>query len=256
MNNIYEATKLIGDTYSEQIKNQSLEVIKYLVHKLKHTFGVSYEIMNIFYAEKDLYSSFSDTEKELVELSGILHDLGRFYQHSDGHILDNHIFNHGKYAVDLLSKIERFNNPILLFAIESHNGLAINYDNPFYKQLSEQDKYTAMQIAKLLRDADKLENIKFFIYNGMPALVADNDKGTLSDSVKEALKNHKQVDYKIIQTKSDRVTNGLSWINDIYFDSTKKIIKDIGFIEKGIQVAKLYGATEQDCEFLKKVLVI
>lgn len=38
--------------------------------------------MNIFYFTKEVYEAFDEEDKELVELSAILHDLGRLYQHN------------------------------------------------------------------------------------------------------------------------------------------------------------------------------
>ncbi len=132
MNKIYLATKMIGDAYSAQVVNQNEGITAWLAHKLKHSFGVSLEIMNILYGEKEICDSLTKDEKELVELSGILHDLGRFYQHKDGLHLSNSEFNHGEYAVKLLKDNPNFNNPIILFAIQEHNQIAIRYDNPYY----------------------------------------------------------------------------------------------------------------------------
>ena len=253
MNKIYLATKLIGDTYSKQIVDQNEEVSLWLLHKLKHTFGVVHDIMNIFYEEKDLYNFLTDEEREIVELSAILHDLGRFYQHKDGRHLLNDEFDHGLEAVKILKDIPEFNNPILLFAIGEHNRFAISYDNPYYQQLNEHDKKVADIVAKLLRDADKLENIRDFIYHGVPKrLYKFTSLEPLSENVKLAVKNKKSVLRSDMKTSSDRVADYLAWIYDINYQTTKSIVKNLGFIDSGIKFAKLSGATDEDCELLKE----
>ena len=255
MNKIYLATKLIGDTYSKQIIDQNEDITLWLVHKLKHTFGVAHDIKNILFTENDLLNFLSDEEKELVELSAILHDLGRFYQHRDGQRLSNEEFDHGTEAVKILKDINEFNNPILLFAVEEHNKLSIRYDNPYYLQLNEHDKKVADIVAKLLRDADKLENIKDVVYHGVSRHLYKFPKlEPLSEKVKSAIKNKKSILYADLKTSSDRVADFLAWIYDVNYETTKNIIKDLNFIEKGIEVAKLSGASEEDCQLLREYI--
>ncbi|MCR5506458.1 MAG: HD domain-containing protein [bacterium] len=255
MNKIYLATQIIGDTYSQQVIGQNADITVWLVHKLKHTFGVAHDIMDILYKEKDIYNFLTDEERELVELSALFHDLGRFYQHKDGRHLSNSEFDHGQYAVDLLKEDSNFNNPIILFAIGEHNKFAINYDNPYYQQLSEHDKRVAEITAKLLRDADKLENIKDVIYHGIPRLIHKFPSlEPLSENVKLAVKNKKSVLRSDMKTSSDRVVDYLAWVYDINYQSTKDSVKNLNFIETGIKFAKLLGATDEDCELLKEYI--
>ena len=55
MENIYRATELISEAYGKFIGDASPEVRTWLVHKLKHTFGVAHDIMDIFQNEKAIY---------------------------------------------------------------------------------------------------------------------------------------------------------------------------------------------------------
>lgn len=256
MNNIYKATQLIGDTYAKQMIGENEYIQSWHVHKLKHTFAVASNIMDLLFSEKEIFESFSASEIELTELSAILHDIGRFYQHRDGRHLENSEFDHGKFAVELLKDNPDFNNPILLFAIEEHNQFAINFENPYYKNLSEHDKKVAEIIAKLLRDADKLENIKHFIYYGLSELHFNVPSIPLSDKVKEGIASRKQINSKFTNGKADKIANSLSWIYDIYFESTKEQIRNLKYIDFGIKEAKKYGATDEDCELLRKNLKV
>ena len=188
LSKMYKASKLICDTYGEQIKNASDQVQIWIIHKVKHTFQVSHEIMNILYHEKSIYDSFTEADRELTEVAAILHDLGRFYQHNKGQkILSSIEFDHGAAAVSLLKNNPDFNNPLLLFAIAEHNHRMIDYTNPLYANLSDSDKKKAEIIAKLLRDADKLDNIRHTIYTGYHYLDNNYPKGPLSAGIKEDL---------------------------------------------------------------------
>lgn len=256
MNKIYLATKMIGDAYSAQVVNQNEGITAWLAHKLKHSFGVSLEIMNILYGEKEICDSLTKDEKELVELSGILHDLGRFYQHKDGRHLSNSEFDHGEYAVKLLKDNPNFNNPIILFAIQEHNQIAIRYDNPYYTELSDHDKKVADITAKLLRDADKLENIKQFIYEGHPKLTYEITHEPMSEYVKNCVINNFQISNKIIKNTVDRIVGLLSWVHDINYETTKIQVRNLHYIEAGINEAITYGATAEDCELLRKYLKV
>ncbi len=255
LNKIYKATELIGNTYASQMKNQTEEVSAWLNHKLKHTFCVTHDIMNIMFHEKEIWNFLTSEEREIVELSAILHDLGRFYQHKNGVHLLNDEFDHGLEGVKILKNIPEFNNPILLFAIEEHNRIAIRYDNPYYLQLNEHDKKVAEIVAKLLRDADKLENIRDVIYHGIPKrLYKFNTFEPLSENVKLAVKNKTSVLRSDMKTSSDRVVDYLAWIFDINYQTTKDIIKDLNFIEIGIKTAKEVGASEEDLKLLNEYI--
>ena len=253
LNKIYRASQLILDTYGVQMQGASEQVQIWLIHKVKHTFQVSHEIMNILYHEKKIYDSFSNEDKELTELCAILHDLGRFYQHQKGQkILPSSVFEHGAAAVSLLKDNPDFNNPILLFAVAEHNKYQIDYQNPLYTKLNDQDKKKAEIMAKLLRDADKLDNIRHTIYTGYHYLDNNYPKGPLSEGIKADLKEHKPCKINDIFTASDRLATYLAWVNDIYFDYTKSVICDLGFVAFCMHEMQNFGATDDDVAFLNK----
>ncbi|MBR1604531.1 MAG: HD domain-containing protein [Alphaproteobacteria bacterium] len=262
MNKVYSATKLMCDTYAAQVQNTAEDVERWLTHKIKHTFQVTHEIMNIFYFTKEVYEAFDEEGKELVELSAILHDLGRLYQHNKKKILPSEEFEHGAAAVNILKKNELFNNPILLFAIGEHNHYQINYQNPYYLQLSDNGKKKADIIAKLLRDADKLDNIKHTVYCGANYVGKSETPLHLSDEIKTFLQQHRAICYINAQAKfedfsaAEKFIGHLSWINDIYFEYTKSAICDVKYVEVGLAKLKEFGVSEDDLAFLKKYLVI
>lgn len=252
MQKIYHATKIIADAYAEQIVNASPEVATWLFHKIKHSFGVAHDIMDILYHERKIFDSFSDDTRKLTEIAAILHDLGRFYQHRDGHHVGDSVYDHGVEAAKILEKnFPEFNNPILLFAIAEHNHFAINYQNPYFLQLSSEDKKIAEIIAKLVRDADKLENIRVLVYfhNNQ---IGTHPQGKLSPKIKEDILASRCAGYKSISNATDILTANMSWVHDIYFASTLRIIDDLGFIPLCLQLAQEQKADDEDIDFLQK----
>lgn len=250
MENLYRATKLIGDAYAKFIKDASPEVEAWLVHKLRHTFGVAHDIMDIFYGESKIYELFSPQERRLVEEAGILHDLGRFYQHKDGKHLSGKVFDHGAAAVKMLQDNPYFNDKRLLFAIYEHNRYKINYDNPMYLELSDADKTKADIMAKLVRDADKLENMRSFIYYDVVG-IGSLGSGTLSESVRQDLINHDTISHASVKNDADSAAIMLSWINDINFKTTAKKLQEFDFIDKCIKQMPARGASQDDIKFLR-----
>ena len=258
MQDIYLASQLICDTYEEQVKNANEKIQPFLIHKVKHTFQVAHEIMDIMFHEKEVYNSFTPQDKKIAELSAVLHDLGRFYQHYKGQrLLPSTEFNHGLVAAHLLKNNPKFNDPVLLFAIIEHNDHHINYENPYYLNLSEKDKKKAEIIAKLLRDADKLDNIRCTVYDGHHYFGDGYIDGPLSEEIKEDIKNHRQTSLENRRTSVDYIAYYLAWINDIYFDYTKKVVKELGFIDCLIdQIKNETHAPAEDIAFLQKYLTL
>ena len=264
MNNIYLASKLICDTYEKQVQKVTAEIETWLTHKLKHTFQVTHEIMDILYQEKDVYNAFSASDKELVELAALLHDLGRFYQHNKKQIFPSTQFEHGAAGVGVLKENPVFNNPIVLFAIAEHNHYEINYGNSLYQNLDREDKKKAEIIAKMVRDADKLDNIRHTIYTGDIYIPYNCPQGNLSEEVKTYLRNHQPINYheclKGKQTTSlnaaERFVLYLSWVNDINFEHTKSVIRNLGFVKFGLDHIQKMGVPKEDVSFLEKYLKI
>lgn len=253
MKNIYKATKLVGDAYAKQIVGASPEVEIWLVHKLQHTFNVAEEIMDIFFGEKDVYSLFNEEERRMVKIAAVLHDLGRFYQHKDGHYISGKEFDHGWEAVKLIKDIAGVNDPKILFAIAEHNHKAIDYENPIYKAMTPEEQHKADIMAKLLRDADKIENINCFVYFGMERLGTIPDGG-LSDGVKQDIVAKKTINYANVKTSSDSLAISLAWVNDIYYNTTVQKLKKLDFLNYGIEQIKERGASREDIAFLKEHL--
>ena len=255
LDKIYEATKLICNAYSSQYAKFKTkeDCEKYFLHKLKHTFAVAHTIIDIMIREDSIQPYLTTEVKELIELSAILHDLARFYQcDENGNFIPNYIFHHGAKAVDILKANPLFNNPILLFAISSHDLISIDYNSEYYTSLSDKDKKIADIVAKILRDADKLENMENFILHGIP--VFHHPNGSLTDIVRQSIIKKEFIDNKNLKTISDHSAIVISWVNNIYFDATKETIKKMNYVKILLNEFVKYGATAEDVKLVKEMV--
>lgn len=255
LDKVYEATKLICNAYSSQYAKFKTreDCEKYFLHKVKHTFAVAHTIIDIMIREDSIQPYLTTEVEELIELSAILHDLARFYQcDENGNFIPNYIFHHGAKAVDILKANPLFNNPILLFAISSHDLISIDYNSEYYTSLSDKDKKIADIVAKLLRDADKLENMENFILHGIP--VFHHPNGSLTDIVRQSIIKKEFIDNKNLKTISDHIAIVISWVNDIYFDATKETIKKMNYVKILLNEFVKYGATAEDVKLVKEMV--
>jgi hypothetical protein len=222
----------------------------WLLHKAAHTFAVAGTAEEIILCDDELAPLLRDeAEKDNAIYAAILHDLGRFYQHKDGVKLENSEFDHGRKAVELLSAMHMFDDPAILFAIDEHDEFAIDFANPYYAGLPENRKPASALIARLLRDADKLENIRNM------RIWRDNfhagEKAPLSVRMRKAIEIGGPASYNDGQNSTDEAAAVLSWIADLEFGYTRGAVKKSGFLEAGLGLMKERGATDGDVELVR-----
>lgn len=242
------------EKYNEQLKKfpSTEELRRYFNHKVKHTFAVSNTILDIMFNEKSIDEEYKIKNKQIIELAGLLHDISRFYQFDEkGKFIPNEIFRHGMKSVKIMEESGIIRNNILFFAISVHDLIAIDYENEIYKNLSSQEKKEADILAKLLRDADKFENMQNFIVNGYN-FFGKFEYGSLSAMTKNSIENQGIVDRKYIKTSSDVIADVIFWLNDIYYEATKTKIKQISYLEEMLNQLKAQGGTPEDITFIKK----
>ncbi len=179
---------------------------KEVAEKNLHTF---YVIENCRLLASSL--SLSREMTYLALLAGLLHDIGRFPQLSRWHTFrDRDSANHAALSTDwfLASPLpalltERQKN-LLLFAVYNHNA----------KILPPAPK-DALLLAKLLRDADKLD-----IYRVLSPTVSPSTKEGCSPALVRSFLAKEQADYSLMQTPDDRKLFRLLWLYDVNFPYT------------------------------------
>lgn len=184
---------------------------------------------------------------DLAELIGLCHDLGRFTQYEkyqtfndavsvDHAVLAIKLFDSCPYK-DELSERDLF---LMQFAIFNHNKKEIEYT----------DDEDARTLAKIIRDADKLDIYRVLhpyltsdSLKGAPNFVQANASHDVSPEFVDIFVEGKQADYRQIKTHGDRKLVRLLWVYDMNYTWTIKKLKETGYINEIIE--SLYPKTER-----------
>ncbi|MDR0367143.1 MAG: HD domain-containing protein [Rickettsiales bacterium] len=244
MNDRDSASKIILDAYFENLPRTSGDERSqaWMVHKVRHTFQVESAMTDIVSSMPGL----SEADARKAGVAALLHDLGRFYQ-----TLGDLSFRHGAHARALLQRIGKFDDPAILFAIEEHDKHAIDYANPLYAAMDAEAKKSAGTVAKLLRDADKLGNMRDFVRHYIPSLLSTRGSG-LSTEAREAVeRGGETVDYRLIKTKADEIAGLASWVVDINFAQTRGFIAELDYIATCAERMAAAGASPEECALVR-----
>lgn len=175
-----------------------------------------------------LNESFNDSDIELSNIVGILHDYARFPQWKKYKTYSDIVsIDHGNLGVELLfdcSEIEKFNINKSYYdevydSIKYHNKLSISEDISVHNKL----------LCKLIRDADKLDI--FYLYCIDKELFKQDDE-EISDALRETFYKKEQVDRRFVKSKNDNIILDLSMIFDLNFDYSYKYIKKNKIMDK------------------------
>ncbi len=178
----------------------------------------------------------SEEDIKLAELIALLHDIGRFEEITYLKQFDNATFNHAEHGVkmlfdeDLIRKFIKDNtyDEIIKVAIANHNRLAIE------DYLEER----ALLHAKIIRDADKLDNFRVKkeekIEAIFPGRVKDKEhieSSTVSDKVYETVLRKECVNIFDRQTALDCWVCVLAFVYDLNFKETFEVIKENNYVD-------------------------
>jgi hypothetical protein len=152
--------------------------------------------------------------------------------------------------VEFLAGMREFDDPVILFAIDEHDAYRVDFGNPFYTGLSEERKPMASLIARLVRDADKLENIRNMCLWSGAEFLFPTEKSPLSAHMREVIESGGPVLYKDGSNATDEAAGVINWISDLEFGYTRGAVEMAGFLEAGIAVMRERGATEEDVELV------
>lgn len=179
----------------------------------------------------------TDEEKDVAYICGLLHDIGRFQQLIDyGTFNDSQSVDHAAYSLEVLEK-ENFldeltaeQSQMVLTAIKYHNKRQLP------KDLNEEDR----KYAKLLRDADKLDILKVITdYYTNPREVPNHtltwempNGSAVSATVARQVKAQKQVAKEDVVNVLDIKAMQLSWVFDMNFKPSFQLLMEKRFLEK------------------------
>lgn len=202
----------------------------------------------------------SEEEQALAELIALLHDIGRLEEITVLKRFDSVKFNHASYSVKMLFEDHLIRNfvkdkqydEIIKSAINNHNKLKID------KTLTGRN----LLHAKIIRDADKLDNFRVkkeekieAIFPGKVKSIEEMENSTLSNQVYEAVLKEKCVNICERVTPLDYWVCVLAFVFDLNFKPTYEIVKENHYIDKLIDRFQYRNErTRKQMEQIRKIL--
>lgn len=193
-------------------------------HKHEHTIRVA---DNCRVLADDL--KFNAYNTDLAELIGLFHDIGRFEQwRVYQSFSDDKTIDHADLGVKIIKDngilTEHPDYDLICLAIYNHNKFKID------TKITDDRELT---FCKLIRDADKLDIIREFVTGD---LKLPQDGETYSIKALNEIAAHKLLDRKIHVNSIDVNLTALALFNDIYFDYTRRCIREEFLIEKIVEL--------------------
>lgn len=198
--------------------------------KIVHTYAVVEAA-----AEISRCMGLSEEDRELAEIIGLLHDIGRFEQLKRFNSFNPDNMNHAVYGAELLfgeeKMIRRFVaddtfDALICEAISRHSD---------FKLEGVEDERTLLH-AKLIRDADKLDNCRVKIAEPMEVLLdmtaEEVGKERITSKVWESCLQRESVLLSDRVTKMDYWVSYLAMYFDVNFPETFQIIRENQYIRR------------------------
>lgn len=197
--------------------------------KIVHTYGVV-NCMDEITRRMEL----PDEERDLARLIALLHDIGRFEQLKRFDSFEADVMDHAAYGVQILFEEgmirqfikEDFYDEIIKIAIAKHSD---------YELSGIDDKRTLLH-AKLIRDADKLDNCRVKLEDKIETMLdlSADEVGmqTVSSEILNQVSQKKAIFHPMRKTKMDYWVSYVAYFFDINFKETLEIIDEHHYVDR------------------------
>lgn len=197
--------------------------------KIAHTYGVTECSRQI--AER---MGLNREDTELAQLIGLLHDIGRFEQVKRFDSFEPSVMDHAAFGVEILFEegmIRQFVTEdrwdhIIRIAIAKHSD---------FKLQGIRDTRELLH-AKIIRDADKLDNCRVKIADAVETILEvpaeEVGKEDISEEVMEQFLRKESVYSPARKTKMDYWLSYLAYFFDINFREALDIVREKQYVEK------------------------
>lgn len=223
------------DEYTKDFYYDDPKINANILYKKEHTFRVCDNAISI---SRSL--NLSESEQLISETIGLFHDVGRFEQFAKYKTFRDSISeDHAELGISVLQS----NNVLSSLDEKERDSIytAIKYHNKYNIPENIPPKFT--MFSKIIRDADKLDIFELLVnYYENPHKYENEafedfpDSEDYQLSFVENIITGKGVSYDDVKTKSDIKLLRISWIYDINFDHSLKIIKEKRYIERIINL--------------------
>jgi hypothetical protein len=218
--------------YTKPFYSMNEEDRKNIVLKVVHTHNVCENIVRI--AKR---SSLSDNQIRMAEAVALFHDLGRFPQYAAYKTFRDAVsVNHGLLGSKILTKenvllpLSHDEQQLIIQAVKFHNAFAI----PAILNVE------TVLFLKLIRDADKVDIFRVFIeYYESPqkdrasaTAFGVPDTPEYSEIMLSCIIKKQVASYSNIKTENDFKLMKLSWIYDIHFKESIRLMQEKNYINR------------------------
>lgn len=195
--------------------------------KIVHTYGVTRCSRQI--AER---MGLSKEDRELAELIGLLHDIGRFEQLKRFNSFEPDTMDHAKFGVQILFDEGMIRDFVEETAWDGIIRTAIAEHSNFRLEDAGDDR--TMMHARIIRDADKLDNCRVKLEDTIETIlgVSAGEVGTtqISPQVLEQFRRKESILSSTRKTKMDYWLSYLAYFFDINYRASMEMIRENDYI--------------------------
>lgn len=236
----------------EKAKNEFIKYTNNYDLTNSHITRKIYHSLRVMEVSKKIAENLNLTKEQidLATLIGLLHDIARFEQRKRyGTYYDKKSVDHGDLAVELLEE----NNFIRTF-IETDK-----YDEIIKVAIKNHNKYeieplegeTLLQ-AKIIKDADKIDILYQLAHQFAKDKNAIENSEISEDYIKQ-LKQEKCIFRNADESAIDELVLITSFIYDIHFDSSLKLIREENYIGKMFEQFEFNEKTKKQVEEILEI---
>ena len=193
---------------------------------------------------------YNEEERILAKIIGLLHDIGRFEQIKQFHVISDIKTNtdHAKEAVHYLFEeghirdfvLEEKYDLIIKEAILNHNKLKID---PVSKE--------ALPFVKMIRDMDKVDIFRVLAVE----FEMEFDAKQVTPKVLKDFRNKKLVKIKDVVSPSDETLLHISFVFDINFNESYDILAATDNFELFLGTVQVNDSSEKEWNEIKKISI-
>ncbi|MBI4697640.1 MAG: HD domain-containing protein [Nitrospirae bacterium] len=221
-----------------------------LLLKVKHSHKVCENIVEISKGQQ-----LSKDKIILAETTALFHDIGRFPQYAQYSTFNDSIsVNHGKLGAEVLRKVNILQHipddeqELIMHSVKFHNAFSLP------ESISQEKKI----FLQLIRDADKLDVWRVFAEyyeaseDERPSAAAHGlpDMPECSEKILSCIFDRKMASFRDIRTLNDFKLIQLSWVYDLNFNITYKLLLERDYINKYIEKLPHTDAIAQVSEYV------
>lgn len=240
-------------------------------HKFRHSIQVLRSGQEIMDNTSELIGSTPEFRVD-AERALLFHDIGRFHEtvciYHDS-LKDIKVaagcnkYDHGSIGYDILKEIPQYNNLRILLSVKYHGKMMeqVKASDLWQEAEKSPDEKAIKQILYIVRDADKLANLKVHKADNhlkedsfYKQLSPEAKKAGISAEVMQQFANHQVICFPTIYSYNDRVMMVLSWLFDFNFQYTREQFLNAGYADYLLNELSLNGVCENTISKLKNIM--